>query len=178
MSGRANELAAWALGTEQLLFATKGFLGPDERLGSGKALLVRPTAEPVAAARAVQLHPVESDDDWREYQQERIAVEAGFGIGEATARAMVDALRARGDRLGLGLYLAWDEDRLVGAVGRFRLPGWPCARLQEVDVFPAWRDQGSPSSRGGCPAPRSRWPQPLAMTPSTPARPSARGTPL
>jgi hypothetical protein len=147
-------------------------------LGSGKALLVRPTAEPVAAARAVQLHPVESDDDWREYQQERIAVEAGFGIGEATARAMVDALRARGDRLGLGLYLAWDEDRLVGAVGRFRLPGWPCARLQEVDVFPAWRDQGSPSSRGGCPAPRSRWPQPLAMTPSTPARPSARGTPL
>jgi GNAT superfamily N-acetyltransferase len=140
--GRTDELAAWALGTEQLLFGTTEFLGPDETVGSGKALLVRPTADPVAAARTTHLHPVESDRDWREYEQERIAVEAGSGIGEADTRARVDALRARRDRLGLGLYLARDEDRLVGAVGRLRLPGRPCARLQEVDVFPAWRGQG------------------------------------
>ncbi len=29
----------------------------------------------------------------------------------------------------------------MGAVDRFRLPGRPCARLQEVDVFPPWRGQ-------------------------------------
>jgi hypothetical protein len=58
--GRADELAAWALGTEQLHFGTTEFLGPDKTLGGGKALLVRSTADPVAAARTAHLHPVES----------------------------------------------------------------------------------------------------------------------
>ncbi|CCG01650.1 hypothetical protein [Blastococcus saxobsidens] len=101
MFGRPDDVAAWALSTERLLFGARRFLGSDEEPGSGKALLVRSTVDSVAAPRAVHLHPVKSDNDWREYDDERIAVEAGFGIDAATARAMVDTLRARGDRLSL-----------------------------------------------------------------------------
>ncbi len=139
---RPCDEATWAPLSEELLVGTTRLLGADEAPGGGKALLVRSTADPVAASRAVQLHPVSFEDDWREYERERIAVEAGFGIDAAAAQAMVDALRARVNRLGLGLYLARDEDRLVGAVGQLRLLTRPWARLQEVDVFPAWRGQG------------------------------------
>jgi hypothetical protein len=35
-------------------------------------------------------HGISSEDDWREYGQKRIAVEAGFGVDAAAAQRMVD----------------------------------------------------------------------------------------
>jgi GNAT superfamily N-acetyltransferase len=137
-----DDEVACALLTEELIFGTTRLLDIDEAPRGGKALLVRSTASTVAMPRSVQLYRVGSEGDWRAYRRERIAVEAGFGTDAVAAAAMVDALRTRVDRLGLGLYMARDEDRLVGAVGRFRLPNEPWARLQEVDVFPPWRGQG------------------------------------
>jgi hypothetical protein len=66
----------------------------------------------VAAPRAADLHGVSPEDDW--LRANRIAVEGGFGMDAAAAQRMVDALRARVDRLRLGLYLPRDRDRLVG----------------------------------------------------------------
>lgn len=141
VSERPGDEADWALWSEQLLFDTSRQLDPDEAPGRGKSLLVRPTAEPVAALRTVALHAVGSDDDWHQYERERIAVEAGFGFNAATAQAMVDALRARADQLGLRLFLARDEERLVGApvpaAGPALRPATGGRR-----VLPTWRGRG------------------------------------
>lgn len=107
-------------------------------------LLVRDSAGPLPARAEVQLELVTSEKDWRSYAAQRVAVEAGFGVGEDAARRMVGELRARGDRIALDLYSARDRGQVVGAIGRLRLvpPQQSWARLQEVDVFPAWRGRG------------------------------------
>ena len=149
-----------ALSTERMLFPTTRLV-PSDDPAVGKALLVRDTSTdtpptrsgrvsgscaPAAAVRAhaLDLAPVTAEADWQRYLRRRIEVEAEFGVDAAGARTMVADLRTRSDRLGLDLYLARDGRTLVGAIGRFRLPAphadW--ARLQEVDVFPAWRNQG------------------------------------
>jgi len=135
---------ACALRSEQLLAHSTRVLEPGESLGAAKALLVRAADEPRAAPRTVDLVPVRSVQQWRHYEEQRIAVEAGFGVGESEARRMVGELRDRGRRLGLRLYFAQDGQQVVGAMGSFRLPvpHQSCARLQEVDVFPGWRGQG------------------------------------
>ncbi|GLY28185.1 GNAT family N-acetyltransferase [Kineosporia sp. NBRC 101731] len=125
-----------ALASERLLF-------PDGRPGPlGKTLLVRSTQEPWPTVRRLRLRPL---TDWARYEQLRIEVEAGFGVGPEPARAMVAALRERIVRLRLTMLIADDD---IGALGWFpwptradcARPGW--ARLQEVDVFPAHRGQG------------------------------------
>jgi hypothetical protein len=85
-----NDEVACALLTEERLFGTTRLLDPDELPGGGQALLVRSTAQPVAAPRAADLHAISSEDDWREYGQKRIAVEAGVGVDAAAAQRMVN----------------------------------------------------------------------------------------
>ncbi len=135
---------ACALRSEQLLAHSARVLGPAESLGAAKVLLVRAAGDPGAAPRTVDLVPVVSVQQWRHYEVQRIAVEAGFGVGAREARRMVRELRDRGERLGLRLYFAQDCGQVVGAMGCFRLPvpHQSYARLQEVDVFPGWRGQG------------------------------------
>jgi len=108
---------AMALLTEQRLSATTRLLGVIETAGEGKALLVHPTAAVVPARVRVCLTPVLTEQDWRDYEDQRVVVEAGFGVDAMRARAMVEALRERSRRLGLGLYLASDGEQVVGAVG-------------------------------------------------------------
>lgn len=105
---------------------------------------MRSTTQPVRAPATLHLDPIVSEADWQDYAQHRVLLEAAFGVDEPSARAMILTLRQRAEHLGLGLFLARDGGRAVGAIGRFHLPGevrsW--ARLQEVDVFPAWRRRG------------------------------------
>jgi predicted N-acetyltransferase YhbS len=75
----------------------------------------------------------------------RVEVEAGFGLSEIEARALVRRTRERGTQLGLRLWLATSPGaELVGAIAAFPVPGsnGVVARLQEVDVFPAHRGSG------------------------------------
>lgn len=136
-----HEKATLALVSEQLL-SDDGVNAGTTRT-SATVLLVRSTAEPLHVRERVQLGAAVSEQDWSDYEEQRLILEAGFGVDEFKARGMVDALRGRRARLGLQLYLARDGHRLVGAIARFRLPAHPwCARLQDVDVFPAWRGRG------------------------------------
>ena len=136
--------SAMALATEQWLHPEARVLRSEQPVGSGKALLVREVAEPLRTRMSVSLRRVASAQHWRQYEDERIKVEAGFGISPEEALRRVQQLREGTERTGVDLYLARDERRLVGAVGRFRLPvpDRPWARLQEVDVFPDWRGLG------------------------------------
>lgn len=133
-----------ALLSERLLFGGTRQLDSSEAVGRAKALLVRSTTQPVRAPTVVHLDPIVSEADWQDYEQHRVVLEAGFGVDEPSARSMVLTLRQRAEHLGLALFLARDRRQDVGAIGRFHLPGkvrsW--ARLQEVDVFPAWRGRG------------------------------------
>jgi len=139
------EEVALALMSEQLLFNGKG--NGNERAsrtrGPAKVLLVRSTAEPLRSRQQVRLGAATTEQDWREYEAQRLVVETELGVDETKAQKMLDTLRDRREQLGLELYLARDGAILVGAIARFRLPAQPsCARLQEVDVFPSWRGQG------------------------------------
>lgn len=133
-----------ALATEQWLHPEARILRAEESPGAGKALLVRDLAEPLRTRRSVSLRRVASAQHWQNYEEQRITVEAGFGIPPEEAVRRVQQLRDGTERTGLDLYLAHDGRRLIGAVGRFRLPvpDRPWARLQEVDVFPEWRRLG------------------------------------
>jgi GNAT superfamily N-acetyltransferase len=136
--------SAMALATERWLNPETRILGAEESPGGGKALLVRDLAEPLRTRMSVSLRRVASVQHWRHYEEQRITVEAGFGVSPGEAVRRVQQLREGTERTGLDLYLAHDERRLVGAVGRFRLPvpNRPWARLQEVDIFPEWRRLG------------------------------------
>ncbi len=133
-----------ALATEQWLHQEARALAAHEQPGAGKALLVREVSEPFRTRRSVSLRRVASAQHWRLYEEQRIKVEAGFGVTAEDAVRMVRQLREGTERTGVDLYLARDDRRLVGAVGRFRLPvpDRPWARLQEVDIFPEWRRIG------------------------------------
>ncbi|SDC57209.1 Acetyltransferase (GNAT) family protein [Geodermatophilus telluris] len=111
--------------------------------GSAKVLLVRSAAPPLASS-TLHLVPCGTDADWARYADARVAVEAGLGLDEPAARAMVAGLRARAARLPLQLWLAPGTDGdPVAAVAAFRLLADPAtARLQEVDVFPGHRGAG------------------------------------
>lgn len=140
-----NEIeSAMALATELWLHPEARALGPDEPPTPGKALLVREVAEPLRTSMTVSLRRVVSPLQWGLYEDQRISVEAGFGVAPEEAVRRVRRLRENTEHTGLDLYLARDERRLVGAVARFRLPvpDRPWARLQEVDVFPDWRGLG------------------------------------
>jgi GNAT superfamily N-acetyltransferase len=121
-----------AVQSERRLFPRTRELAPDDP-AIGKTLLVRPTREPLPARAELVLTPIVSEAGWSRYEQARIDVEAGFGVGPEQARVMVAGLR---ERAGLSMFLAGP----VGAVGYFLTPA--AARLQEVDVFPAWRAKG------------------------------------
>jgi GNAT superfamily N-acetyltransferase len=133
-----------ALATEQWLHPGARVLPLQESVDRGKALLVRNVAEPLRTRQSVSLRRIASLRHWQQYEERRIEVEAGFGVTEDEAVRRVRQLREGTERTGLDLYLANDDRRLVGAVGRFRLPvpDRPWARLQEVDVFPEWRGVG------------------------------------
>jgi GNAT superfamily N-acetyltransferase len=136
--------SAMALATEQWLHPDARALRPEDGTGPGKALLVRDVAEPLRTKMSVTLRRVASPMHWNLYEDQRIKVEAGFGVSPEEAVRRVQQMREGTERTGVDLYLARDERRLVGAVGRFRLPvpDRPLARLQEVDVFPDWRGHG------------------------------------
>jgi GNAT superfamily N-acetyltransferase len=133
-----------ALATEQWLHPQARVLTAVEQAGSAKALLVRDLAEPFRTRMSVSLRRITSPQHWRVYENQRIKVEAEFGTTPEAAVRMVRDLREGTERTGVDLYLAHDDGRCVGAVGRFRLPvpNRPWARLQEVDVFPEWRGLG------------------------------------
>lgn len=135
---------AMALATEQWMHPGARVLGAQEAIDRGKALLVRGVDEPLRTRMSVSLRRVASSRHWQLYEDQRIEVEAGFGVDADEAARRVRQLREGTERTGLDLYLAHDDRRLVGAIGRFRLPvpDRPWARLQEVDVFPEWRGIG------------------------------------
>jgi GNAT superfamily N-acetyltransferase len=136
--------SAMALATEQWLNPEARALRPGEPTGIGKALLVRDVAEPLRTRMNVSLRRIASPLHWDLYEEQRIKVEDGFGVSPEEAVRRVRQMREGTERTGLDMYLARDERRLVGAVGRFRLPvpDRPWSRLQEVDVFPDWRGLG------------------------------------
>ena len=144
MAAETETESAMALATEQWLYPDTRPLGADEAAVCGKTLLVRSVGEPFRTTMSVSLRRIASARHWQLYEDQRIAVEAGFGVGVDEAVRRVRRLREGTERTGVDLYLAHDERRLVGAVGRFRLPvpDRPWARLQEVDVFPSWRGFG------------------------------------
>jgi GNAT superfamily N-acetyltransferase len=133
-----------ALATEQWLYPDARALNGDAAGVCGKTLLVRSVDEPFRTRMSVSLRRIASAQHWRVYEDQRIIVEAGFGVSAEEAVRRVRQLREGTERTGIDLYLAHDHRRLVGAVGRFRLPvpDRPWARLQEVDVFPSWRGFG------------------------------------
>lgn len=126
--------------SEQRLFGNVTALARDHSVGMGKALLVRPTTQAWPALRTVRLVPTITESDWQVYIEQRIGVEAEFGVDERSARSTFRDLRDRNIALGLEVYTALDADQVVGAVARFRIPApnHHVARLQEVDVFPSW----------------------------------------
>jgi GNAT superfamily N-acetyltransferase len=134
--GSAADLA---LASERLLRPGVAPLRGGEAAGAGEVLLVRAAAVRLAGG-ALDLVPCTTDADWARYAGARVAVEAGFGLDEAAARAMVARTRERGARIGLRL---WTAPGPVAAVAAFPVPGDPAtARLQEVDVFPGYRGAG------------------------------------
>jgi predicted N-acetyltransferase YhbS len=140
-----NEIeSAMALATERWLHPESYELRSSVPTGVGKALLVRGLDEPIRTRRSVSLRRIASSQHWQLYLEERIKVEAGFGVSSEEATRRVRQLREGTERTGIDLYLARDDREVVGAVGRFRLPvpNRPWARLQEVDVFPGWRGFG------------------------------------
>lgn len=135
--------AATAVATERMIFPGVRILDA-EHAGVAKALLARETASISATDPPVTLHRIVSEAQWRRYTEQRVMVEAGFGVGQEQARAMVADLRGEQDRIGLDLFFAEHRGEEVGAIARFGMPApdhrW--ARLQEVDIFPAWRGRG------------------------------------
>lgn len=132
-----------ALDTERAL--RSGVVEVNEDDGAvSKALLVRDARQPFAA-RGLALVACDSDEQWVQYEDYRIPVEAAFGLSETSARALVRQTRARAALLGMRLWLAIGQTGdVIGGIGAFRYPECtsPAARLQEVDVFPAHRGQG------------------------------------
>jgi GNAT superfamily N-acetyltransferase len=134
---------------KQLALDTERALRPDavqlrEAVGAvGKALLVRDARQPFAA-HGLALLACTSDEQWSQYEDYRIPVEASFGLDEAAARDLVRLTRERTGPLGLRLWLATGQEGVVGGIGAFAVQGEgvSAARLQEVDVFPAHRGQG------------------------------------
>ncbi|GLY15611.1 hypothetical protein Kisp01_26260 [Kineosporia sp. NBRC 101677] len=128
-----------ALTSERLLFPLTRELAADDP-SIGKALLAH-TGEPPPVAKQLTLKQISSPADWRLYEELRIEVEAGFGVPPPQARTIVAVLRQRTAILRLAMYFGHTtEDGVVGSIGHFGESGW--ARLQEVDIFPAWRGQG------------------------------------
>jgi GNAT superfamily N-acetyltransferase len=139
-----EHLKELALDTERAL--RPGVVQISEEVGAaGKALLVRDARQPFAA-RGLTLLACTSDEQWCQYEDHRIPVEASFGLDEAAARDLMRLTRERTALLGMRLWLAAGQthDDLVGGIAAFRHPEptGPAARLQEVDVFPAYRSQG------------------------------------
>ncbi len=127
-----------ALDSERLLFPATRELAPGDP-AIGKALLARPTHLPPPTRPSLTLTPISSPQDWLLYEQMRIEVEAGFDVPPQEARSMVAALRERSAELGLLMLFARTPE-VVGAIGHFGRGSW--SRLQEVDIFPAWRGRG------------------------------------
>lgn len=140
----ADVESALALATEQKIYDVVVPLDASDRIGHAKVLLTRELSPSTAPERQVILQPVVTEDAWNRYAYERVAVEAGFGVTESRARAMVDELRQRATRVGITLFFAVTGQDVVGAIGHFKLPvpNGHCARLQEVDIFPHWRGRG------------------------------------
>jgi GNAT superfamily N-acetyltransferase len=132
-----------AIMSERLLRPECKVLG-DVDPGTAKQLLVRDALEPITK-QGLTLHPCKSDADWTRYESFRVQVEQAFGLDEFEARSLVRSTRERGKCIGLSLWLAGAETSdPVGAVAAFRPSSShpQFARLQEVDVFPAWRGRG------------------------------------
>src|SRR5690242_3780423 len=107
--------SAMALATERWLHPEARILRPQEAPGEGKALLVREVADPIRTRMSVSLRRIASAQHWRQYEDERIKVEAGFGVTPEEAVRMVRQLREGTETTGLDLYLAHDGRRCVGA---------------------------------------------------------------
>lgn len=151
MTTQSPSPAGIAIRSERLLFPTTDELvePPGPGRSTGKTLLTRPTRDPWPTgtrrrppreprpANVLKLVPL----NWDRYEPARIEVEAGFGVAPPQARAMIAELRERCERLGLTMLSMISMEDALGAFGFFvPVPGW--ARLQEIDVFPAWRGQG------------------------------------
>ncbi|KPF66979.1 hypothetical protein IP84_14205 [beta proteobacterium AAP99] len=90
------------------------------------------------------LQPIETDEDWQRYLRHRIEIERGFGIDAEAARAMVETMRDRQHSLPIRWAFLMRGADAVGAVGllRFEHADQVCGRLQDVDIFLAFRSQG------------------------------------
>ncbi len=140
----ADDESALALATEQQIYDVVEPLGDSDRIGRAKVLLARGLSPPIVPDRQITLRPIATEESWNRYADERVAVEADFGVTESRARAMVDELRQRAKRVGMTLFFAVAGHDVVGAIGHFKVsvPHGDCVRLQEVDIFPQWRGRG------------------------------------
>lgn len=138
MVDAAGDSASVALLTEQRVFGPVVPLTRAAPVGTGKALLARSTAEVTPTLPRLTLSLVVTELDWSAYTEQRIHVEAEFGIDSSDAQALVRDRRDRLGHLGLDLYTAQESDQVVGAIARFRLPAphRHVACLQEIDISP------------------------------------------
>ena len=126
-----------ALASEALLF---GAVQPADA-APGKWLLglvARPSL------RAPALHLIHSEDDWQHYLALRVEVERAWGMDPTGTAVMVRAMRERQRRLPIDWAFLRVNGQAVGAIGllRFMHGASACGRLQDVDIFPAFRHQG------------------------------------
>ncbi len=136
-------LSAAALATERAINPGAAPLAGGESAARGKVLLTC-DAQASFGVPPLDLQPVRSGEAWRRYEVLRVAVEAEFGLDASDARRLVERARQRGAALGMRMWFGCSDRQVVSAVGAFRLTGrlHRVARIQEVDVFPAYRGRG------------------------------------
>jgi GNAT superfamily N-acetyltransferase len=131
--------AELALTSERLLF---GQACPPQAARPGKALLVKPLL--ARAEPELRLRQIRSAANWAQYLQERIQIEAQYGVESHAAQAMVDAMRRRQATQAIAWYFLHNQKVIVGAIGllTFEYASVRCGRLQDVDVFARFRGHG------------------------------------
>jgi GNAT superfamily N-acetyltransferase len=93
----------------------------------------------------VRLEEIVAEHAWSRYLAARVTVEAPYGLDGHAVGGIVARMRAAAGAHPIRWFFVVDgSDVEVGAVGRlaFGTAGGLCWRLQDVDVFPAYRRGG------------------------------------
>ncbi|MEM8532595.1 MAG: GNAT family N-acetyltransferase [Chloroflexota bacterium] len=128
-----------ALFSESLLFGKIIQPGPGDVV---KALLGKALTKALHVSEW-QLHLITSADDWQQYREHRVVVEAQFGGTRADVERMIKIMHSRQTQLSIQWYFLQAEERL-GGVGllEFEYQGTRSGRLQDIDIFPSYQGLG------------------------------------